>query len=836
MCTANESREDLLHMQNAKATETDLDVDQEMELEHLDAASVEDADEEGEEDYTNEIYDIIDSIVPRSDNPSLPALTFRVWVLGILFGSLLCVANTIFTFRTNPFVISPVVAALLAYPIAQFMAKTLPKSKWLNPGKFNHKEHALIFIFSSTMGAIPYALKNVVINKYWLQHFKGNVADNATCFIFVIATQTFGYCFAGLCRRFLVRPAVMLWPQNLGIVAMLNSLHQADDINNGPLHLSRSTYFFLASSAMAFYQILPGYVAPMLSAISFVCWMADRNAPFDPARPAMARVLGSAQNGVGFLSITLDWSLITQYNVILSPLWAVLNQFIGLYLSLWIAIPMLWYFNSFGPIDRWLGADPSQGPNGSGSLFPLGFAVNSVDIFNKSGMAMDLLTVKWFAVANASDAADHNEIVGTLTFDRAWYNANQPLYISTYFAFEYVASFAVLLSAMMHVWLWYGPEISFRLNTKHRDLDNDDIHNILMDVYPEVPDLWYLVLLVFTSLCLIVVCAVNTGFDLPWYGVLAAVVLALYAIIPIGVIESISGQQIGLKAIGELLGGFLFPKNLLGVMTFKTISSMAMVQGLTLVADMKMGHYLKVPPRMMFVVQLASSVLGSIVSTAVAIWLCDTLTMQNEQPLGAILDRFSNSGWSGVQYRVFLSEGLIWGAIGSSDFLGAYSSPYFKMLLGFAIGFFLPIVPYLLHKAYPNSFWHLVNIPLIFVFPAQVGGLRSDLVTPLLVAILFNYFIRVYRTAWWRKFAYMTSAAFDAGSGLTLLIIFLFAHSNFRNYSMPFPSWALNPMDTEGCASDYYLRCASHRAMGNSFGYTYDQNLDPACVHFQMDD
>ncbi|KAJ1550414.1 hypothetical protein HK405_000665, partial [Cladochytrium tenue] len=31
----------------------------------------------GEEEYVDEIYDIVDSVVPRTDDPTLPALTFR---------------------------------------------------------------------------------------------------------------------------------------------------------------------------------------------------------------------------------------------------------------------------------------------------------------------------------------------------------------------------------------------------------------------------------------------------------------------------------------------------------------------------------------------------------------------------------------------------------------------------------------------------------------------------------------------------------------------------------------------------------------------------------------
>ena len=41
---------------------------------------------------------------------------------------------------------------------------------------------------------------------------------------------------------------------------------------------------------------------------------------------------------------------------------------------------------------------------------------------------------------------------------------------------------------------------------------------------------------------------------------------------------------------------------------------MAMSQALSLVSDLKMGHYMKISPRTMFFVQLYGTVLGSIVN------------------------------------------------------------------------------------------------------------------------------------------------------------------------------------------------------------------------------
>lgn len=103
------------------------------------------------------------SIVPVTDDPTMPQFSFRVLVLGtfwcvafagtfFLLSYTSLVANMCLSFRTNPFVIDTSVAILLSYPLGKFMARWLP-SGMLNPGDFNVKEHVLISIIAGAGGA-----------------------------------------------------------------------------------------------------------------------------------------------------------------------------------------------------------------------------------------------------------------------------------------------------------------------------------------------------------------------------------------------------------------------------------------------------------------------------------------------------------------------------------------------------------------------------------------------------------------------------------------------------------------------------------------------------------
>lgn len=108
----------------------------------------------------------VDLTVPKTDDPSLPVLTFRMWVLGLICCVILSFVNQFFWYRTNPLMISSVAAQIAVVPIGHLMARTLPTRQVfegtrfafsMNPGPFNIKEHVLITIFANAGAGTVYA-------------------------------------------------------------------------------------------------------------------------------------------------------------------------------------------------------------------------------------------------------------------------------------------------------------------------------------------------------------------------------------------------------------------------------------------------------------------------------------------------------------------------------------------------------------------------------------------------------------------------------------------------------------------------------------------------------
>lgn len=60
--------------------------------------------------------------------------------------------------------------------------------------------------------------------------------------------------------------------------------------------------------------------------------------------------------------------------------------------------------------------------------------------------------------------------------------------------------------------------------------------------------------------------------------------------------------------ITELVIGYLYPGKPLANVAFKTYGYISMAQALSFLNDFKLGHYMKIPPKSMFIVQVGTLV------------------------------------------------------------------------------------------------------------------------------------------------------------------------------------------------------------------------------------
>lgn len=95
--------------------------------------------------------------------------------------------------------------------------------------------------------------------------------------LLTISTQILGYSFAGLTRRYLVRPPSMIWPGTLMSTAMFTTMHSSENKPANGWMVSRWNFFLLVWSGAFAWYFLPGLLIPALSYFSVVTWFAPKN-------------------------------------------------------------------------------------------------------------------------------------------------------------------------------------------------------------------------------------------------------------------------------------------------------------------------------------------------------------------------------------------------------------------------------------------------------------------------------------------------------------------------------------------------------------------------------
>jgi hypothetical protein len=96
---------------------------------------------------------------------------------------------------------------------------------------------------------------------------------------------------------------------------------------------------------------------------------------------------------------------------------------------------------------------------------------------------------------------------------------------------------------------------------------------------------------------------------------------------------------------------------------------MAMHQGLFLVQDLKLAHYLKIPPRAMFFCQLSATLLALLMNIFTSFFIYESFGRSNKElinpdnpSLGYVwLLQSSDTpkGWNANSYTVFINAGAV---------------------------------------------------------------------------------------------------------------------------------------------------------------------------------
>lgn len=671
----------------------------------------------------NSPYPEVREVVPNTDDPSIQINHWRTWVLTTIFVIVFAAVNQFFSLRYPSLTINFLVAQVVAYPIGKFIAKIMPDVKFkypwfnLNPGPYTIKEHGILTICVALTSSTAYAM-NILISQ---TNFFNRDFGIGYEVLLVWTTQCLGYGLAGLTRRFIVDPPSMIWPQTLISVSMFEALHSSridKTIVNG-WKISRYYFFLIVMIINFVWYWFPGFIFTGLSYFNFILWGPLTRHNF------VANFIFGVVGGIGVIPITFDYTQISQAmsgSVFATPYWAIANTYASVFIFFVLLLPILYFTNTW---------DAKYLPVISTSTFD-----NRQKKYNVTRILGDNFVI-----------------------DKQKYREYSPLFVPFSYLLSYALNFAAVVSIFFHCFLYHGKDIYQKVRDSRAG--GQDIHRRLMQNYKEVPDWWYAVLFViFLALSFVTVCHWDTGF--PAWGLVIALLISIVTFIPEGIIEALSNQEVGLNIITELICGYMLPFRPMANLLFKVYGFIVMRQGLNLSRDLKLGLYLKIAPRMLFFIQIYSTLLAGVTQVLVQRWMrfhikdiCST-----SQPDGFIC----------ASGRTITNAAIIWSI---PQYLFTPGQKYSPLLLFFIIGPVFTIGAWLLHKKWPHRWIGKINAPLFFVGPGNIPPS-----TPYNYSCYFalSFLVNKIKNRWPRwdaKYRYVMGAAVETGVAVAVVIVFL---------------------------------------------------------------
>ncbi|KZT67204.1 peptide transporter MTD1 [Daedalea quercina L-15889] len=694
---------------------------------------------DGREKVLETAEDFAQRLISLDDDPTMPIHTFRMWFTGLGLAVFASVLGMLFQFRPQVLTVSPLFLQLIAYMIGRVFEFTIPGPgskyhtgsafwNWLNPGPFNLKEHVAVQIMSNTASVAATACFVFASDDLFY-----NITINPGNAIFtLLASQLIGYGFAGMFRSFLVYPTVMLYPQNLIYVNLFDVLHRS---KGEMLQGKRLRFFWYVTAAVFVYEWFPEYIAPLLGSFNIVC-LAARNSDW------VSYIFGGAEanEGMGLLGFGVDWANITS-RPFYYPLSTQISNYVGWAIN-YALLPAIfaanvWKSKNFPFISQNLFFE-------NGTIYNQNLILNADLSLNKTAL----------------------EIYG-----QPWQSGSTVIY-----------NLGINLSigaTIVHIALWHGRDIYDAIKRE----PIDDVHYKMMGVYKEVPTWWYAAITLGAFVTAMVCCYTEKS-GLPWWALIVALVFAILILPFYGAMYAISAVQLVVTNLFQILGAALVPGSSQANMYFELYSSQAVLQASSMLSDLKLGQYTKLPPRSTFSVQMAGTVVGALLNYVI---MQQVISNQRE----ILLSNEGTRVWSGQQVQSYNANAVLWGALGKEIY--GPKGPYFIVPLGLVIGLALPVIPWLLYKKYRWSWLPLVNTAVLaYNIGDLAGGTNGYINTWMAIGLTSHFYIRRYRAGWFRKYNYLLGAAVDGGSQI-FVFIFSFALGGAGGSGVLFPFWALNP-------------------------------------------
>ncbi|KAK3328179.1 OPT oligopeptide transporter [Cercophora scortea] len=701
-------------------------------------------------------------LLPMRDDYE-PALTFRSILLATILSAFQAVMSQIYTFKPTQITISGTFIVLIAYFCGNAWAAFLPRgdrleARWrarggvgkpptwiraisfFNHGEWNLKEHAICAI---TATSASNSAASVMV--FAAQDLFYDLPPSATTVVLsVISIGLFGYGICGVMRPIAVWHVDAVYWSTLPTVKTLQALHWQNLKDSKPLR-----WFWYSFVGMSVYEFFPAYIFPWLNSVSIPC-LAAMHATGDKAAVLTNLFGGSLTNeGLGLFSLSFDWQYITSFNTSL-PLKLQAHAAVG-YFVCFCAMLGIYYTNAWEALSQ---------------------PFMSTRLRTQEGGAYPVSKVFVGGVLDQDAFEEHGVPRLTGSFAYAIFMAN-----------------AAIGALVAHCFLFWGGDIVRAFKSAKAGRYDDRHHAHMAKHYKETPWHWYVAVLVI-SFVLGLVVVIKENITLPVWAYIISLLLGII-IAPLStILYSRYGNGIATNNLSKMLAGLMIPEKPVGNMYFAAWSHNVIANAVTLSNDLKMGEYLKIPPRVMFLTQIYGTVLGGFINYAVMV----SIVKGNRDLL---TDGNGNASWSGATMQSYNTSASSWAL---AKYLYKAGALYEMVPIGLAIGAGIVavhrIVVHFIPKIRGFSL-NEINFPQFIQYAGFIpyGSPQTCVIFSQIIAGFFvQFYLRNYKPSTFKNYSYLVTGAFD-GASLFILFILSFAVFGAGGPSIPFPSWWGNNVD-----------------------------------------
>ncbi|ERT03368.1 opt peptide transporter [Sporothrix schenckii 1099-18] len=697
-----------------------------------------------------------------------PSITFRSLLLATILSAFQAVVNQIYNFKATAATVTGTFVVLIAYFLGNAWAAFLPRGdhqldKWrasrpegadpnekpplririinfINPGPWRLKEHAVCSI-TATSAANGSAITLVFAAQ---DLFYDLPISAATIILATISVGLFGYGLAGLLRPIAVWHVESVYWGTLPTVKTLQGLHWQKVTSSGPLRA-----FWIAFGTMTLYEFLPAYIWPWLNSISIPC-LAAMKATGNKAAILTSIFGGSLNNeGLGLFSFSFDWQYIQSYSTSL-PLVLQAHMATG-FLVCYVVMIGIYYGNGW-----------------NAKSFPF----MSTTLRSEDGSAYPVSKVFTKGVLN----------------HEAFQKYGPPRLAATFAYALFIANAAIGALAAHCILFWGGDTIKAYKDSKAKT-PTDPHHAHMEKHYKEVPFWWYGTVLV-VSFVLGIIVVTKENITLPvWAYILSLIVGAFFA--PFStLLYARYGNGIATNNLSKMIAGLAVPERPIGNMYFAAWSHVMIANTVNLSNDLKLGEYLKIPPKTMFLTQIYGTVLGGFVSYGVLVGI---ITGNRE----LLISGNGSAAWSGATIQSYNTNAASWAL---AKYIYKAGTIYQLVPAGLAIGAALVVVHWALWRAKPTiRGFNLatINLPQFIQYAGFIPYNQSQtcVIWSMLGAGFFcQYYLRNHYPRVFKNYMYMVTGAWD-GAVLMVLFILSFAVFGAGGKTVVFPTWWGNNAD-----------------------------------------